>query len=1003
MSLLDTLKSWWNTVKTSVKNLWNSVTWSWDTYTTAVSNDTNQDTGKETLNQQIANWNINKPTQNQTTTTVSGFDTLRENINQNNDVPKQVSAPTVIEDKDEENFWDKVGNWFKWASKDIVDTTEWVNNWANWLINSRKAKADYNSKEEMYAVWYDEGNKNVYYLDLNESRWLFDNDWKTEAWSKDRFEQLLNEALLKANQPWNTQQDVVNTWMDFYNNAKWLFRIRADDRYTDWLFWATPYWRRKDMYTDDELDYLASTWKTQKWSYVPTFDEFQDYVSMYLRNQQTQQDLWMAYQTPDAIEEIKLNAGYESDWMSKQRDIALKWISEYLDPMRTVNPNAATTEELRYAAQVLPDQLWRWYNRVSPVYKAEREIMWRDSSTWSTWDKALLEYAKQLHQLDWIFANNLNEVFRQNLLYWTNKKGEVVNTIDVFENGESLNDVLTKWMRDIIWGEEKRYNEHQSPLDIAENLANEALYFYKQDKDWPLKQAWNKLEYFFEPVGATLWEAWQAVWAWGMDLLKWLSLWTISDDLTKSYMDQDATVFRLLETDDWAIWRNVKKYYLDITEYTPELIWNLAPDIALFMTTGPWALTTALSWAKNLSRTTKIIRAAEWASLWNKLKAFLRWTDYIGAGRKLWMSEELLKSIINPTKVANSWKYYQTLKTWAQLVDRALTQTWLWQFMDAQWSAYDTEPYSETSFWMSVIWSAVFDIFPDLFRLSTWKGWFQTLTGQKWNIWSLANYIDSSPEAAEAIARALWKWTWEIWVDELKSFVKNFWAVEDAAKQAYNLLSPAEKEAIWKMTKTMMYNFVTQAFGSNSTIGKSVRRILANGSTNIADVIKYLWRIPGDITMGPYTSTIKLKNWTRALVSAPNEYNVALDTIYTKWFSDRIQNWFSQADLDKLSKLDWYSDVNANKDKWFNAVTDDKTWTTYYLNEEWLRHFWLNAESMTLESLWVTLAQAENAREALNKIKWAKWVNISDNAIDDIADTWWYMEIVDKVKEVLWC
>jgi hypothetical protein len=37
-------------------------------------------------------------------------------------------------------------------------------------------------------------------------------------------------------------------------------------------------------------------------------------------------------------------------------------------------------------------------------------------------------------------------------------------------------------------------------------------------------------------------------------------------------MDQDATVWRLLETDDSNIGRTIKKYYLDVTEYTPEAI-----------------------------------------------------------------------------------------------------------------------------------------------------------------------------------------------------------------------------------------------------------------------------------------------------------------------------------------------------------------------------------------------------------------------------------------------
>ena len=85
------------------------------------------------------------------------------------------------------------------------------------------------------------------------------------------------------------------------------------------------------------------------------------------------------------------------------------------------------------------------------------------------------------------------------------------------------------------------------------------------------------------------------------------------------------------------------------------------------------------------------------------------------------------------------------------------------------------------------------------------------------------------------------------------------------------------------------------------------------------------------------------------------------------------------------------------------SVTTEGKWTTYYLTEDWLKHFWLKPENITLESLWVTLKEAGDTREALQKIKWAKWVNISDKAIDNLAETWAYDEITSKVKEVLWC
>lgn len=1002
----------WDNIKSGARSLWSSIKnyFSWDTYTDTVANDTTQDTWKQTLNQQIINWNITKPTTTTTNTVAqtSGFDTLRESMNaqQWQSIPTIKAEPVVIEDKEDESTLSKVNKWISGAASDIADfsvnATSGLNSWLESISNSRKIKKDYRDKEELYAIWYNPDNRNVYYLDLNEDRGVSDFDRWTIAGTKDMFNQLLSEADLKINQPWATQAEKTAAWVDFYNQAKNLFRIRSDDRYKS----KSWFWRRDEMYTQDELDMLSKTGNTEEKRYEPTFDEFQDYVSMYLRNMLTLQELWVEYSwTPsNGTEVFDMGDDLQSTRMENMRNIALKWIDEYLEPMRTVNPSAATQEEIVYSSTVLWDQFSRWYNRIAPIYRAEQEILSRDQSTWSWQDRYVLWQANVARQMDEQFAQNINELFRQNLLYWTDKKWNVVNTIDMFENGESLNDILTRWLRDLAWEDKKRYSEHQSHLDIAENFANETLYTYKQDKAWPLAKAWNKLEYFFEPVGATLWEAWQAARAAGTTALGVVSLWLLSDKLTRSYMDQDSTVFRLLETDDWNTRRTIKKYYLEATEYTPEVLGNLIPDIMLFQATGPWAIATLSRHAGDIWRTTKVVRAAEWANMLSKMRAILRWTDYIKAAEDVWLSAGKFKEIINATKAAKWGKYYQRLKTWAQLLDRMVTQTWLWQFMDAQWSAYDTEPYSEASFLMSVIGSWVFDIMPDLVRLWTWRWWRQLLTWRYWdNIWDLARYIDSSPEAAENIAKALRKGTWEIGVEELKAFVRDFWVIEDAAKQAYEWLTEAEKQAIGKMTKWLAYNYINQAFWANSTMWKRVRKILENKNSNIADVVKYIAKVPWDVSVWPYVSTIRLKNWTPAHIIAKNgEYSPLLDSAFNWWFDSRVANWFSQADLDKLSKIDWYSDIEKNKWKWFYSVTTDD-WTRYYLNKNWLNHFWLKAESITLDALWVSLKEAENTREALMAIKGANWVKISDAAVDNIANSWWYEEINLKVKEVLWC
>lgn len=292
----------------------------------------------------------------------------------------------------------------------------------------------------------------------------------------------------------------------------------------------------------------------------------------------------------------------------------------------------------------------------------------------------------------------------------------------------------------------------------------------------------------------------------------------------------------------------------------------------------------------------------------------------------------------------------------------------------------------------------MFDVLPELVRgqVGKWLKWLFTWAYDDGSIWSLSKYIDSSPEAAENIARALQKWSAELNIDDLKAYAKNFWAIEKAAKDVYATLDDAEKAAVGKMSKDLMWSMVNQTYWSNSTIWKRIRQMLANGSTNIADVVKYLWRIPWDVAIGPYVSTIKFKNWTQAIVAATWkewQYDIALDTILPWWFDKRVREGFSVEDINRLNKESRYSE------EWF-----DKVWDTYYLNQEGLTHYWLKAENASLESLWVSLKDAENTRELFKeKMKDLADKKISDTTVDMIADSGWYEEITLKVKEVLWC
>ena len=79
------------------------------------------------------------------------------------------------------------------------------------------------------------------------------------------------------------------------------------------------------------------------------------------------------------------------------------------------------------------------------------------------------------------------------------------------------------------------------------------------------------------------------------------------------------------------------------------------------------------------------------------------------------------------------------------------------------------------------------------------------------------------------------------------------------------------------------------------------------------------------------------------------------------------------------------------------------SWDKYYITEKWVSKFWLSLEDMPLETLWVSLAEAKNVKEWFKKLKWIinEGKHITDTTVDRIAETWWYTEVVEKIKEIV--
>ena len=886
--------------------------------------------------------------------------------------------------------------WF-WANalNTAVDVASWITDFIQWL----NASSDYDAKKKQMAMYYDKDSDDVYYLDINTSKGLA--DW--DSWAYDGAQVLFDKELSKFSDEWNAndwdevkQQEALQK---FYNNTKNLFRLKADDYYSDgWIFtwdeWVRT-WRRKDQYSQETLDKLANNNIDTSKKYVPTFDEFKQYISMYYDNQQLQNEIYWDYwlDRPDD-NKIDLSESATQRWKTWFYDTAMSWVVDYaktyLDSNKAINATLI-------AADAVTDQQNRIYNIVAEVYKKEQLALAKPEQERNEWDKYIIETADKLRQMEVAYAKDFGDVIKQNIRYWRNGKWDIVENLDIFEWGKTLNEALTDDIKQIAWGS---WSNNDSAIDVFQEVANRWLfeYNYANDNDWA--KAWDYWQRLVEhSAGTLLSEIWQqfVYWVmWARNLIydtffDWNALgevmkWNRALSTTANYADNDATILRLLQTDMWNNSRTIYKYWLQGTEYVPETVGNLAPDIALAASTwwGSLWVSAVRWWAK----TNKAIKAARAAGALEKLGSISKWSKVI------WL-KWLEKLSAWLSKVQELWNKYPWWRTLAQMTDRAISQWLLDQTIDAQWSQFDTEPYSRTSLVLSLTGTWLGELLP-----IAWK-WGRVLWSQFSSTKDILWYIKNNPQAVENIAKSMNIPLSDLNYEDLYKFLDDFEILWDAAKQTYKTLSNEWKIAANQWTKKVMYNYLNQVFDLNnqSMIAKNIRRIVTNGSTNPADLFKYVGRIAWTVELGPYVSTIQLKNGTKAAAVLKDwEYDVALDQI-NGWFASKISDWFTQADLNQISEINAFKDILEDKAKYFREV-DGK----YYLSQEGLDRFGLKAEHQWLESLWISLAEAENVRELFREKMKAirEWDRaITDETVDAVADSWAYTEVVDMIKEIV--
>lgn len=970
------------------------------------------DEEKETLNEQVDNWTINtQPTQQKTqASSWTSWALINSNLWNidltSSDDNYSISNSLLRGDEREQGFitteWSDLVSWDLIAAAsedkndvskrlwDIADAVRNAPRTVSNFVNLQLAEQETEKQEDRLALWYNKKNWNIYYLDL----W-----WRNKEWAEWVFNTAQNKYYNTLANPWLTEEQKLQALKNFYDETNWLFSLKSDDYYSDWGF-LTFDWlklkRRKNQYSQEQLDTLAANTENfwiKKWNYTPSFEEWVERLDVQNRNNQSKTSIYEWYWlTSDEDNEVRLSSKAQWEWFWAAERAELNWVNDILKQyVSDWDKRQRIMSNIMYA---FSDQNNRIYTIVAPIYAAEQVILAKSPEKRTEWELKLLDTANKFRRMEKAMAAWLNDWAIQQIKYWMTN-GDITESLTNFEWDRSLWEVLSAEVKKLSWQD---WNSYHSNIDVFQQMANDALFNYNRWSTW--WSLWERLQHWMSKVWYSLAEGWQqtAKVIWKVNSYIWYAPqpWKFLDKLswdewfapTTAYLDQDFTAGRMIETDDSNIKRTAKKYLLQWAEYIPEIAGNLVPDVAVTIATSwVWAVwlarhvptavraAKAVKWVKSLSTLNKIktvVRASKWASTWI----------------------EALDKVAQATKAVN-W----TWGTMWKLIDRAITQSVIDQAMDGQWSWFDTEAYSNMSFALSSLGTLWFNLIPDLARGQLW-GFLRKQINKNaitWTIWDIADYMSSSTEATNNIVNVLRKNAPDIWVDELRQFARNFSDISETAKTAYMNLPQVWKDAANKWTKEIMYNQINQIFWVNSETARAARRILNNGSTNAADLIKYIWKLPWDVSIWPYTSTIKFKQWTQAYAKLWE--NADLLNSIDWWFASKLSDGFSQTDIENISNLKGFWDITRMQDEYFYDV-----WWKKFLTPEWANRLWI--ETTSLQSLWVELSQAENVREIF-KERMKEIVNkdkaITDATIDAIVDSWWYDDVLEKVKTIMWC
>lgn len=910
------------------------------------------------------------------------------------------------EKESKEHWWETLWRWWN-----TLATT--VSNIVNWQTADSESQA----KEEKVYIGYNKDNWDMYELTLNT-----DNVY----WAQDKFYNAYNNFITNVNKYWDniTQEQFGKEYDDFYNQVSWLFQAKWDDWYSDWIIfswdWANRIWRRKDTFSEEQLNTLAQSWIDSTRNYVPTKEQLMGYIDAMEKNNTTNKQIQIKYN----LKEDPLQLDNSITWRAQEKflnramlwvlDIAkenLKWWAIQHYPIR--------------AAEVVENEFDRAWEYAEPLLEEAELIKLEAQRQWRELTEEEKLWIEQANKIEWMldaFADWLNYYFKDNASSdWVDSNWNITWVKDVYSDWRDLWWVISKWVIDKSWLDEW---QNFSWLDAFQEVANNWRYHLSNSRSWAIWKAWNKFDRAVWKAWTFLSEVWQqTVWnllrMWNMykDIatfdysnLKNRLQWNASMSQLAEFINQDFTIWKMITTKEtwlsadvfWQTWsRTIRKYLLQASEYWPEFVGNVIPDILLYSTWiwEAWTVTSAARWANKLKQLWAVEKAAktlESVNLLKKARGVGEWT-------------KAAAEAIQQSADAPSW-----IKVWLQWLDKWLTNWIVDQTIDAQYSWYDTESYSTPSMALSLWGTIWFEIIPWLYKswvLRMWRNMVSWKNALDWTAWDVLDFF-SNQNNADAINRIAninfnKSPSW-LTFDDFRKLNDSFQEMKQVTKEYWDRLPPDMKIWVNKWTKQNAYNMLTQVYNldSNSQIARNVRAMISKDWTNLADIAKYLWWIPWDVEVWPWVSTIKLKNtawqseskvWVSWVWATP--YDAQLDISLEWWLASKLEDWFTKQDINTISSMPRYKDLT---EEMFTLWEDGK----YYITENWLKEMWIQTKDMPLSWAARELNKAEipeisnKFKEIMKELRTSN-KQISNETIDLVANSQTYQDVRDKVADVV--